>query len=255
MGKISLGQIPLQIQLLDRFDLIVVLKDNGDLEALKEYTEQKIQLQSKPLPKDDLFLQMYLEYARKIEPEISPEARSMIAQYYINLNTSNRNLKSKRVLETLFRLSKAHAKIRLKKMVESEDVAHITKFYNILINCYLPSLAVIPQDRLVRSVERCRSILEEKGIPMLFSEILEQACYDNEYIRSYVTGSQSEKIEEYHLTPEKNKKIRKIRKLLINDENTMVINKTPLKLQHKQDSLTTELTPPPTTSERSERSD
>ena len=128
LGKISLGQIPLQIQLLDRFDLIVVLKDNGDLEALKEYTEQKIQLQSKPLPKDDLFLQMYLEYARKIEPEISPEARSMIAQYYINLNTSNRNLKSKRVLETLFRLSKAHAKIRLKKMVESRTLLILPSF-------------------------------------------------------------------------------------------------------------------------------
>ena len=197
---------------------------------------------------------MYLEYARKIEPEISPEARSMIAQYYINLDISNINLKSKRVLETLFRLSKAHAKIRLKKMVESEDVAHITKFYNILINCYLPSLAVIPQDRLVRLVERCRSILEEKG-SQCYSPRSYRTCYDNEYIRSYVTGSQLEKIEEYHLTPEKNKKIRNIRKLLINDENTMVINKTPLKLQHKQDSLTTGLTPSPTTSASSERSD
>ena len=33
--------LPIQRQLLDRFDLIVILKDNGDIEALKEYTEKR----------------------------------------------------------------------------------------------------------------------------------------------------------------------------------------------------------------------
>jgi DNA replicative helicase MCM subunit Mcm2 (Cdc46/Mcm family) len=94
-GKISVDQINLQKQLLDRFDLIVVLKDNGSIEAVKEYTEQKIQLQSKSIPKYDAFLQKYLEYARKIDPEVSPEAADMIGNYYINLHKSNRHLKSK----------------------------------------------------------------------------------------------------------------------------------------------------------------
>ena len=246
-GKISLDQIPLQRQLLDRFDLIVILKDTGDIEAIKEYTEQKIQLQPKFLPKNDLFLQMYLEYSRKIEPEISPEARSMVAQYYVNLNKCNRNLRSKRVLETLIRLSKKVAKLRLKDVVESEDVFHATKFYNILINCYLPSLAVIPQDPFIRCIERCRNILEEKGIPTLFSEILKRACFNDEYIRSYITGSQSGKVEDCQLTPDKNKKIRKIRKMLKKDENILIIDRNPFKItaQTKQSHHRTNTTAKP----------
>ena len=200
---------------------------------------------------------MYLEHARKIKPEISPQAGSMISQYYINLKKSNQNFKSKRALETLLRLSKMVAKLRLKDVVDSDEVMHATKFYNILVNSYLSSVAVIPQDPEIRSVERCRTILEEKGTPTLFSEIVKQACYDDEYIRSYITGSQAGKIEESQMTPEKNKKIRKIRNLLLKDENILVITKTPLKIAYKQVSLNKDLTAPPmpNTSEWSERSD
>ena len=67
--------LPIQRQLLDRFDLIVILKDNGDEEALKEYTEKKTELQSSIIPNYDIFLQKYIEYARKIKPKISPEAQ------------------------------------------------------------------------------------------------------------------------------------------------------------------------------------
>ena len=43
-------EIPLQSQLLDRFDLIIIVKDNGDEQWLTEYTDKKIQFQSKTYP-------------------------------------------------------------------------------------------------------------------------------------------------------------------------------------------------------------
>lgn len=55
----------------------------------------------------------------------------MIQQYYMNLNKSNGNLASKRSLETIFRLAKDVAKLKLKYVIDSEDVIHATKFYQL----------------------------------------------------------------------------------------------------------------------------
>jgi DNA replicative helicase MCM subunit Mcm2 (Cdc46/Mcm family) len=54
----SLSQIPLQRPLVDRFDLIVFLKDDdGDIEAVREYAEKKVESQSKVIPDYIVFLQ------------------------------------------------------------------------------------------------------------------------------------------------------------------------------------------------------
>ncbi len=118
--------LPLQRQLLDRFDLIVILKDNRNIHSLKEYAERKTELQTNYIPNYDIFLQKYIEYARKIKPIPSPEAARMLQEYYTNLNKSNPNFESKRALETVFRLCKAVSKLKLKYIVDSEDVIHAT---------------------------------------------------------------------------------------------------------------------------------
>jgi DNA replicative helicase MCM subunit Mcm2 (Cdc46/Mcm family) len=230
-------QYPLSIQrqLLDRFDLIVVLKDNGDEEASDKYAERKTELQSSIIPKYDIFLQRYLEYARKIKPKISPEANKMIKQYYINLNKSpNANSESKRKLETIIRLCKAVCRLKLKDTVESEDVIHATRFYNAIIYNYNGSKATIPRDPTKLTVEKCIAYLKEKKeIPVLFTDLIIKACTESEYIKSYLLGP-SKDIEEHKLSQENNKKVRRIRELLSNEKNVMVVNKSPLKLQFNE---------------------
>ena len=127
--KISLDNLPLQKPLLDRFDLIVVLKDSGDMKALKEYTEEKVGLISRPIPMYDSYLQKHIAFARKKNPQFSSEANQMIQEYDINLNECNSNLTSKRTLETIFRLVKAVAKLRLKDVV---DGRRCYSYYKIL---------------------------------------------------------------------------------------------------------------------------
>ena len=61
--------IPLSEQLLDRFDLIVILENNGDKEALKEYVKKKKKLQYSIIPNYDIFIQKYIDHARKINPK------------------------------------------------------------------------------------------------------------------------------------------------------------------------------------------
>ncbi len=157
--------LPLERQLLDRFDLIVILKDNGDPKALEEYTEKKTELQSKFIPIYDILLQKYIKYARTIKPKISPESIKMIQQYYINsCHQTNPNSESKRKLETIMRLCKAVSKLQLKETVESEDVVRATRFYNAMIFNYMgpTATAPIPKDPVRLIIEKCETLLRDE---------------------------------------------------------------------------------------------
>ena len=218
--------------------MIVILKDNGDEEALKEYTERKTELQSSIIPNYDPFIQKYIEYARKIKPKISPEAQKMIQEYYIDLNkSSHSNSDSKRKLETILRLCKAVSKLKLKETVDSEDVIHATRFYNAIIFNYNGSKATIPKDPTKMTVEKCIAYLKErKETPILFMDLIRQACNESEYVKSYLMGP-SKDIEEHKLSQENNKKVRRIKEILSNEKNIMVVNKSPLKLQFNENIL------------------
>jgi replicative DNA helicase Mcm len=247
-NKTPLSDIPLEKQLLDRFDLIVILKDEKDCQALIDYTEKKTDLQSNSIPVYDIFIQKYLEYARKLKPILSPEAKKMIQEYYINLHKSNPALESKRVLETIFRLCKATSKLKLKEIADAEDVVDATRFNNGLIDKYLNSKALVPKDPVKMTIEKCIDILkdnEEKQIT--YTELLGQVCDDSEYIKSYLLGSNLKKTEDKHklLSSDKNKKVRKILERLRNQENIKIVNKNPVKFQFIDTSIL----------QRSERSD
>jgi replicative DNA helicase Mcm len=234
--------LPLENQLLDRFDLIVILKDKGDMKALEEYTEKKTELLfNKEIPKYDPFLQKYLEYARKKpEPIFSQEALKMIQRYYFDLNKSNLSIiKSKRKLEIIFRLCKAVSRLKLKDTVDADDVIYATKFYNAIIYNYIGFKATIPKDPVKLIIEESIAILKDNmGNPISFNDLIKQICFENEYIKSYLLGSNCKKTNEeidILLRIDRNKKVRRIKNILCNDKNIAIINKNPIILQHKED--------------------
>ena len=159
----------------------------------------------------------------------------MIQEYYINLNKSPySNSDSKRKLETIVRLCKAVCKLKLKETVDSEDVIHATSFYNAMIFNYNGSKATIPKDPTKMTVEKCIAYLKEKNeTPILFMDLIRLACIESEYIRSYLLGT-SKEIDEHKLSQENNKKVRRIKEILSNEKNVMVVNKSPIKLQFKE---------------------
>lgn len=70
------------------------------------------------------FLQKYVHYAKKLRPRLTPEAAEYIAARYRDLRSKDdtRTLPiTARQLETLIRLSTAHAKLRLKLEVDTLD--------------------------------------------------------------------------------------------------------------------------------------
>ncbi|KDP37954.1 hypothetical protein JCGZ_04597 [Jatropha curcas] len=87
------------------------------------------------------FLKKYIHYAKhRIQPELSDEASEQIATAYAELRSSSSTAKTggtlpitARTLETMIRLSTAHAKLKLSRKVTKSDVEAALKVLNFAI--------------------------------------------------------------------------------------------------------------------------
>ncbi|XP_057420228.1 DNA replication licensing factor MCM3-like [Lotus japonicus] len=87
------------------------------------------------------FLKKYIHYAKhRVQPDLTDEASDQIATAYAELRNSNSNAKTggtlpitARTLETIIRLSTAHAKLRLSMQVTKTDVDAALKVLNFAI--------------------------------------------------------------------------------------------------------------------------
>lgn len=239
LDYISTDNIPFTKQVQDRIDLVIVYKDNEDLEGLKDYVQQKMKMHSKTVPVYDVFIQKYLKRARHIHPSLSPEASMMIEDFYLNLRKSNPGFSnSRRKLDTIVRLCIAVAKLKLKKVVDGEDVLDATKFYNSILFTFNGSIAPIPKDPVVLCVSECISFLEEnRELSFSLTDLLCEVCNKDKYLRSYLIGP-----KDHHngdtdlrkLSTDKNKKVRRICDLLRSERNVMTTSKNPIKLQFRE---------------------
>lgn len=87
------------------------------------------------------FLKKYIHYAKhRIQPELTDEASEQIATTYAELRNSSSNAKTggtlpitARTLETIIRLSTAHAKMKLNRKISKSDVEAALKALNFAI--------------------------------------------------------------------------------------------------------------------------
>ncbi|GAB2279885.1 DNA replication licensing factor MCM3 2 [Dionaea muscipula] len=109
------------------------------------------------------FLKKYIHYAKnRFEPELSDEASEQIATAYAELRNASSNAKggggtlpiTARTLETIIRLSTAHAKLKLHKTVSKSDVEAALKVLNFAI--YHKELTEMDEREQERESERKR---------------------------------------------------------------------------------------------------
>jgi len=126
-------QIDIPPTLLNRFDVIFILKDLPDRakdEAIATHVLMEHKMEGAKQAIDTELLRKYIAYAKqKLQPALTEEAIEEIKKFYVNLRnapTSGEALLkpipiSARQLEALIRLSEANAKARLSKKVTRED--------------------------------------------------------------------------------------------------------------------------------------
>ncbi|KAM0503876.1 hypothetical protein ACHAP8_003120 [Fusarium lateritium] len=158
--------IDLPPTLLSRFDLVYLMLDTADEKNDRRLAKHLLSLyledkpQSAPTDNDILpveFLTLYISYARsKIQPVISQEAAQELVECYVAMRALGQDVRSadKRItattrqLESMIRLSEAHAKMRLSETVTRDDVREA----NRLIQSALKTAATDANGRIDMSL-------------------------------------------------------------------------------------------------------
>ena len=118
--------------------------------------------------------------------------------------------KSKRTLDTLVRISKSFAKLKLKNKIEIEDAREALEFFNAVIYQYTDSTVLIPGDPKNISISVFIEILKTSRHAYSLEELSKTACEKNEYVKSYLL--EGNKINNHNrlLKLENNRKLRNI---------------------------------------------
>jgi replicative DNA helicase Mcm len=130
--KNILDNVSLPIPLLTRFDLIFIIRDQPDQAEDETVARHILDLRAKssfpvtPPIEFDL-LKKYIIYAKKLDPELTEEARIRLSGYYVKLrreSSPDQISVTPRWLEGMIRLSIARARLLLHPRVTEEDALH-----------------------------------------------------------------------------------------------------------------------------------
>lgn len=208
--------------LLDRFDLIFVLRRPKGHEVM-ELGYRISENEDKIIPDYSTFIKKYVKYAQKLEPNLTEEAKSILTEYYVKLADE---YGTPRLIKTLFRLTKARARLKLKVVADEVDARETLEFYNKMLNRYRKTITIPGNPREVT----CRT----------FIDILKQSKAKGFVVKELCKiASEKDKQIENYLGPiwqvEHNHKLKSVIEMLRVSEFIMIISKNPLTFQYSHD--------------------
>lgn len=179
--------IDLPPPLLSRFDLVYLVLDkvdeNTDRELAQHLTNLYIEDKPDHVSVDDVlpveFLTAYINYAKEIiKPVITERAKTELVRAYVGMrkigddsrSDEKRITATTRQLESMIRLSEAHAKMRLSSEVELVDVQEAVRLIRSAIKDYATDPKTGKIDMSL--VQTGKSVIERKLQEDLAKEIL-----------------------------------------------------------------------------------
>jgi replicative DNA helicase Mcm len=183
-GKIDFEDIPAMKPIVDRFDMIFIIRsDRENEEANLRYAYKKMELlENDRIPDYYRLLKRYILYAKRFNPRISQEAKIMFSNFYKSMV---RGFGSPRLLDTLINIAKAISKLKLKDEVDANDATEALDFYNALISHHRDTIN-LPRDpknvaftEAVQTIRRCKA-------PIHRDEVVRIICLGNEQLEAYL---------------------------------------------------------------------
>jgi hypothetical protein len=127
-------------------------------------------------------------------------------------------------LDTLFRISKAFARLKLKNIVDEEDATDTTQFYNVILSQYQQIVNVPTSPRNI-TFQECIVTLRDIKSPITLEELLKNVCQNNNYVKNYLCFGNG------NLRLSDNMKVRNVYEMLLNHSNVRRVQEKPVVLQ------------------------
>jgi DNA replicative helicase MCM subunit Mcm2 (Cdc46/Mcm family) len=142
----------------------------------------------------------------------------MLTEYWVNLAE---NFGSPRILQALFRLAKARARLKLKQIVDAEDASETTKFYNVILQQH-QQVINIPKNPRDVTYNECINILKESKYALSFEEIARMVCTRNEQVKRYLDDK---------FKMQDSMKLRSVLTMLLNHRSIRQVQQKPVVLE------------------------
>ncbi|ADM11108.1 DNA replication licensing factor Mcm4 [Encephalitozoon intestinalis ATCC 50506] len=175
--KSIIENINLPPTLLSRFDVVCLLIDRSDEFQDRTIGDHIVSLYSEERGKTECvdadLLKAYVKEARKIVPRLTAESMRLLTQAYVDLRQMDNGktiTATTRQLESLIRLSEAHARMRFSSTVEAKDVKEAVRIIreSLLMYAIDPSTGKVDMDMIITG----RSTFRNKMLESLKDAIL-----------------------------------------------------------------------------------
>jgi len=221
--KIDVDEIPALKPVLDRFDLVFTFRSLKDEDAIREFAFKMADLESSKIPDYSNYLVKHLEYARRFNPQINDEAKNMLTEFFTKIRLEG--FGSNRILNTLYRLAKAVARLKLKEIVDEEDAKDAMSFYNVMLLNFEKAVNVSTNPKDIAHHEFIK-ILQNTPSGITISELCKIATESNKQVKAYLG-------EIWYI--DRNKTLRRVIEEVLNNSNVKKISAKPIVLQWLSD--------------------
>lgn len=152
--------------------MLCIFRTPKDEKTIREYAKSKSETTDRRMPDYNAYLVKHIMYAKRFNPILEEEAKNMLIEYYTKIVKS---AGSPRILETLFRLARTRARLKLKDIVDMEDAKDTMEFYNVSLEQHEQAIS-IPLNPIDATYNECVAILEKYSFSISFEELIKTAC-------------------------------------------------------------------------------
>lgn len=217
-GIISTDEINMLKTLLDRFQQVFYFKDDMNAEQIDKFVTEMSKIRKRK-PHNYNFLTKYLIYASDIEVKITPEAESMLDEFWKTAKIEGKV--SMRMYRGLYSIAEAHAKLHLKDTVDVEIARQAIEFVRLMMVQTGPTVKV-PDDPRIITYTKCLEILQNNKVGVEIKTLCQIACKENQQIASYLGRNWS---------MDGNTKVKVVINILKNHSNITMVGSRPLILE------------------------
>lgn len=248
-ARLSYKDLPIRKQILDRTDLIIVMKPLIEPAEREEFNRLKLELEraspsrKKILTFYDEYLKLHLAVMRRKYSNqedhvfITKECADLINKADVEIQQKRaEGAGSNRTIETLTRLSETIARLKLKDKADASDALRAVQFYSSISTVnMLESLdgtgqtldTIRNNDPAVLAVDIIKQILKANpGQSYTITELAEQAVELNQTVDAYLGEIQDIRT---------NRRLRRISDMLVKDRTVAKVGQVPARFMYKEE--------------------
>ncbi len=237
--SVSMREFPTLSQVIQRFDLIFIFRENTTPSYLGRYVDKRKKTvedyKNGLYEGNEDFLVKYILYARSLKPIVSERAYFLLKEFYINMGKSGIT-GLPRKLDSLLRITISIAKLKLKNVADVEDAQQVMLFYNDILKDFNQAsvLATNPRDFAYGEIRK--AVKENNGSAITLTDAAILACSKDKDVKFYLLGKRASNsdnnIREY-LKLNNNWHLKEILEFIKNDDCLQIILDKPITIRWK----------------------